>query len=316
MPARPPMFRSVLVPLDGSHFAERALPLAASIARATRARLRLVLVHQSPSAPADRTTARLATSLDLMMRKAERDYLRTRVRELREGSGGQVVGVTLAGPVVATLLRYVNEIGADLVVMTTHGRGGIQRAWLGSSADQLLRSLEIPLILVRPAENESAAPAVAAEILVALDGSRLAEGVIEPAAALGAALGVPLSLLQVVLPVAAMGEAALALPSRHDEALTAMRRDEAKDYLTGVAERLRDQGLTAGSAVVVGAPVADTILEIARSRSVAMLAIATHGRGGLRRLILGSVADKLVRGTEQPVLVVRPRKVPARRGKP
>jgi nucleotide-binding universal stress UspA family protein len=316
MPARTSMFRSVLVPLDGSSFAERALPLAASIARATRAKLRLVLVHQPPSAPADRGTARLATSVDLMLRKAERDYLRTRVGELREKSGGQIVGVTLPGPVVPTLLRYVSEIGADLVVMTTHGRGGIQRAWLGSIADQLLRSLEIPLILVPPAENESPAPADSAEILVALDGSRLAEGVIEPAAALGEALGVPLGLLQVVPPVAARGEAAFALPSRHDEGLTAMRRDEAKDYLTGVTERLRDQGLTAGSAAVVGAPVADTILEIARSRSVAMLAIATHGRGGLRRLILGSVADKLVRGTEKPVLVVRPRKVPARRGKP
>ncbi len=315
MPARTPMFRSVLVPLDGSRFAERALPLAASIARATRARLRLVLVHQSPSAPADRATARLATSVDLMVRKAERNYLRTRVGELRERPGGQVVGSTLAGPVVPTLLRYVSEIGADLVVMTTHGSGGIQRAWLGSIADQLLRSLEIPLILVRPAENESPAPADSAEILVALDGSRLAEGVIEPAAALGAALGAPLSLLQVVPPATVMGETAFALPSRHDEGLTAMRLDEAKDYLAGVAERLGDQVLAVGSTAVVGAPVADTILEIARSRSVAMLAIATHGRGGLRRLILGSVADKLVRGTEKPVLVVRPRKVPARRGK-
>ena len=172
MPGKPPSFRSLLVPLDGSRFAEQALPLAMAIAGATGAKLRLVLVHQSPSPPADAVTVRLATSIELMTQKAEREYLRRIAGTMRSGEARRVTGVTLAGPVVPTLLKYIDEIGVDLVVMTTHGRSGIQRAWLGSVADQLARSLEIPLVLVRAEEGEGRTAALPVEILVALDGSR------------------------------------------------------------------------------------------------------------------------------------------------
>jgi len=306
--------RSVLVPLDGSRFAEQALPLALAIARATRAKLRLVLVHQHPSPPMDEATARLATSIDLALLKAERTYLRKTVATLRGRSERQVVGVTVAGPVAPTLLEYIGEIGADLVVMTTHGRSGIQRAWLGSVADQLIRSLEIPVVLVRPAEGQAAVVAPPREILVSLDGSPLAEGVLEPATALARALGARLGLLQVVTPVPLMNEPMVAYATGFDEGLTAMRREQAKDYLADVAERLRGEGLEVSSTAAIGAPVAEAILDVARSEAVGMLAVATHGRGGLRRMVLGSVADKLVRGSEKPVLVVRPRKPSARKG--
>ncbi|MGH7580865.1 MAG: universal stress protein [Gemmatimonadales bacterium] len=305
------MTRSVLVPLDASPLAEQALPLAAEIARATRARLRLVLVHLRPSPPTDQLTARLATSIDLATRKAERSYLRRTAAGLRGKLGRRVTGVTLAGPVAPTLIKYIGEIGADLVVMSTHGRGGVRRAWLGSVADQLVRSLEIPLVLI-PADGTSASGASPVEILVALDGSPLAEGVLEPATALARAFGARLGLLQVVPPVL------LADPPRPPslkfrEDLTSMRRQQAQDYLDDLAERMRAEGLRAGSSAVVGAPVAQTILDVARGEAVGMLAVATHGRGGLRRMMLGSVADKLVRGANKPVLVVRPR--PAPRGR-
>jgi len=313
MPGKPPSFRSLLVPLDASRFAEQALPLAMAIARATGAKLRLVLVHQSPSPPADEATARLATSIDLMTRKAEREYLRRIAGTMRGEAARQVVGVTLAGPVVPTLMKYIDEIGVDLVVMTTHGRSGIQRAWLGSVADQLVRSLEIPLVLVRPNESENRAAAPPAEILVSLDGSPLSEGVLEPAAALGLALGARLGLLQVVSPVPLTSDPMIAYVTGFDEGLTTIRRQQAQDYLADIAERLREQGLQASSSAVVGSPVAETILDVARGESVGMIAVATHGRGGLRRILLGSVADKLVRGAEKPVLVVRPRKPPARK---
>lgn len=308
MPAKTASLRSVLVPLDASPLAEHALPLAAEIARTTRARLRLVLVHQSPSPPTDELTARLATSIDLATRKAEREYLRRMAAALRDSSGRQVAGVTLAGPVAPTLIQYIAEIGADLVVMTTHGRGGIRRAWLGSVADQLVRSLQVPVVLMA-ADGRSAPAVPPAEILVALDGSALAEGVLEPATLLGRALGARLGLLQVVTPVPVMTDPPLPYPMGSDENLTTIRRQQAQDYLDDIAERIREEGLQASATAVVGAPAAQSILDIARRESVGMLAVATHGRGGLRRLILGSVADKLVRGAERPVLVVRPRKV-------
>jgi len=316
MPAKLRTTRSVLVPLDASPLAEQALPLAAEIARATRARLRLVLVHQSPSPPMDELTARLATSIDLATRKAERDYLRRIAAGLRGTLGRRVAGVTLAGPVAPTLIKYIGEIGADLVVMSTHGRGGVRRAWLGSVADQLVRSLELPVVLV-PADGVSAFLASPAEILVALDGSPLAEGVLEPATVLARALGARLGLLQVVTPVPLLADPPLPPSLEFDEDLTSLRRRQAQDYLDDLAERMRAEGLRAAASAVVGAPVAQTILDVARGEAVGMLAVATHGRGGLRRMMLGSVADKLVRGGDKPVLVVRPRPVsrrPRRRG--
>jgi nucleotide-binding universal stress UspA family protein len=312
------MTRSVLVPLDGSRFAEQALPLALVIARAERAKLRLVLVHQKLSPPMDKATARLARSMDLALRKAERDYLRGVVEMHRGEASRQVVGVTIAGPVAPTLLKYIREIGPDLVVMTTHGRGGIQRAWLGSIADQLIRSVEIPTILVRPAEGEGAAAVPVSEILVCLDGSPSAEGVLEPVAALAGALDARLGLLQVVPPVPLMTDPMLAYATSFDERLTAIHRQQAEEYLAEIAGQMRDAGLQASARVITGASVAEAIFEAARREPVGMLAVATHGRGGLRRMVLGSVADKLVRGAEKPILVVRRRKPPrprtARRG--
>jgi nucleotide-binding universal stress UspA family protein len=304
MPAKPPALRSVLVPLDASPLAEQALPLAAAIARSTRARLRLVLVHQSPSPPTDDLTARLATSIELATRKAEREYLKRTAATLRGRSKRQVTGVTLAGPVGPTLTKYIGEIGADLVVMTTHGRSGIRRAWLGSVADHLVRSLDIPIVLVTAHEAPSAAEPE--EILVALDGSPLAEGVLQPAATLARALEARLSLLQVVPPVPLVTDPPLPWALGFDQGLTTIRRQQAQDYLDDVAQRLRDKGLEVSGAAVVAAPVAQAILDVARAEAVGMLAVATHGRGGLRRVMLGSVADKLVRGAEKPVLVVRP----------
>ena len=302
--------RSVLVPLDGSTFAEQALPWAIAIARAAGARLRLVLVHEAPpTPPLDETTARLYTKIELALRKSQREYLRRIVERIRGKHPVQTATATLQGSPARALGNYVGEIRPDLVVMTTHGRGGIHRAWLGSVADQLVRSLEIPMLLIRPREGGTPADEASAlmEILVALDGSRRAEAALPPAAALAKLLGARLALVQAVQPAVVTSDPPLPVPTGFDEELSRVRRREAQDYLDDVAEQLTAQGVPASGAAVLGGSAFDTIQEAARSPRTSVVALATHGRGGLRRLVLGSVADKLVRAGEHPILVTRPR---------
>jgi nucleotide-binding universal stress UspA family protein len=310
-------FRSILVPLDGSPLAEQALPLAAYIAQQAGSKLRLVLVHQLPSAPVDPLAAKLFASIELATRKSERGYLRDIQAKLREGGTRLSSAVTLTGKAGPELARYVRELGIDLVVMATHGRGGIRRAWLGSVADHLIRTLEVPVLLVRPQEGKPAPDRSlgAGQILVPLDGSPLAEQALDSAAALARIWDAEVTLLQVVRPVLLAADPALPLPSAYDEDLTASCRQQAQDYLDDIVQRMRGQGLRATGVAVVAWNAADAILDVARPERVSIVALATHGRGGLRRLVLGSVADKLVRGADVPLLVYRPagRRKPKRR---
>ena len=304
----PSPFRSILVPLDGSPFAEQAVPLASRIAQPAGGKLRLALVHGLPPAPIDPVGAKLFTSIELATRKSERSYLRGIQARLREGGMRLSSAVTLTGTAGPALAQYVGEMGIDLVVMATHGRGGVRRAWLGSVADHLIRTLRVPVLLVRPREGEPgpARPPGMGQILVPLDGSPLAEEALDAAAALARIWDTELTLLQVVPPVLPSHDLALPVPSAYDEELTAMCRTQAQDYLDDVIERLRGQGLRATGVAVVGWNTVDSILDVARPERAAAVVLATHGRGGLRRLALGSVADKVVRGADVPVLVYHP----------
>ncbi|HUF36327.1 MAG TPA: universal stress protein [Gemmatimonadales bacterium] len=301
-------FNLVVVPLDGSHWAEHALPCAAAVARAAKARLRLVLVHQLPPPPTDRASLKIYTSLEVAVRKNQRGYLKKVAARLREGWGIPVTSVSPEGPVGPTLVRFLDELGADLVVMATHGRGALGRALLGSVADHVVRAARVPVLLVRPPDDESPPPDAtwtASEILVPLDGSSVAEAALEPAADLARLLGARLSLVQVVVPLASATDPPLPFPMGYDQHLTELRRREAQVYLDRVAERLRAGGLTAGAAAVVGPSAAGALTDLTRPGRADMIAIASHGHGALHRVALGSVADKLVRAAEVPVLVIR-----------
>lgn len=301
--------RSILVPLDGSSVAEQALPVAASIAERARCKIKLVLVHQ-PLLGVEPGPA--YTKMELAMERANRDYLRSVVARYRERLGGTLTSAVLEGPVATTLARYARELAADLLVMTTHGRGGIRRAWLGSVVDQVIRTSEVPILVVRAHEVEETPSVRLDEILVPLDGSPLAEAVLEPVTALARLWDAEISLVQVVRPITLTSDPVLPFPVGYSDQVTRMRRDEAQDYIRDVAERLREAGVKASGIAVIGGAVAETLLDLARPERVGLIATATHGRGGVRRMVLGSVADKLVRAADLPVLVVRPKAKPVR----
>jgi nucleotide-binding universal stress UspA family protein len=226
----------------------------------------------------------------------------------------------MKGEVADCIREQAAESGADLVVMTTHGRGPLARFWLGSVADELVRRSPVPLLLVRPRET---APDPGQEpdlgrVLLPLDGSTLAEQIIEPAVALGGLAGAEYTLLRVVRP-AVWVHAVLESPDARREAQSLLDRvedlrrqvlKEAEDYLTGVAQRLRARGLRVQTRVAVDEHPAGAILHEAAAGGAGLIALATHGRRGLSRLLLGSVADKVVRGAPVPVLVHRPAAAP------
>ena len=302
------MYRTILVPLDGSAFAEHALPLAVSIARRAGATLRLVRVHV-PAATLYRNSD-LAANLDLdaLVRDEERPYLDHVSGRIAQVCGLRPDVALLDGRVADVLYEQGVSAGVDLVVMATHGRGPLSRVWLGSVADELVRRLPTPLLLVRPGETapDLAHPPAMRHVLIPLDGSALAEDILEPALELGRLMQTDYTLLRVIEPVivpdARLGGNAV---SGLDPVLLQAIQSEAQDYLERVAERLRSSSVHVQARVVTNRWAAGAILEEAGSGATQLIALATHGRRGLGRLLLGSVADKVVRGASVPVLLRR-----------
>ncbi len=310
------MYRSLLVPLDGSDFGECALPLALSVARRLGTSLRVVHVHVSPWVTHGELGEQYDETTDRILRERDRAYLDAVVQRLAAAADISLSSALLDGPVADAIGWHATATESDLLVMTTHGRGPFARFWLGSVADALVRQASIPILLVQPQEAPSdlAQEPVLRRVLIPLDGSELAEQILEPALALGAATQAEYTLLRVIQPMIPGGHVpAGAKVMRFREPLLgqlqAVHRQEwaeAQEYLERLAERLRSRPLTVQARVVSHDQPAAAILDDAQKSAVDLIALATQGRGGLKRLLLGSVADKVVRGAATPVLVYRP----------
>ncbi len=311
------MLKSIVVPLDGSSFAEHALPLALSIARRAKATLNVVLVHV-PLADAFAEPYRgMETPNDEPLKARERAYLTGMVVKLKKVASVPVVATFAEGPVVPTLREQITAGGADLVVMTTHGRGAFARFWLGSIADQLIREVNVPMLLVRPADGAAdlSHEKLLRHILIPLDGSPLAEQVVEPAVELGSLMEADYSLLRVVPPISPLPVDVVELPLSEDahplyERLKTLHAEEMKragDDLDRVRKPLAAKGMRVVAKAAEFDQPARAILDAAQDGANDCIGLATHARRGLGRLFLGSVADKVIRGATVPVLVYRPR---------
>jgi nucleotide-binding universal stress UspA family protein len=308
------VYRNILVPLDGSPFAEHALPLARSIARRCGANLHLAHVI-APITEAYVEGMFFAGELIEDVRQRQREYLADVVKRL--GMTEMVSSTVLEGEVASTLSDHAAVIGADLVVMATHARGPLGRFWLGSVADEVEHEVEVPLLLVRPEEkwvdlNQEPAPG---RVVLPLDGSPLAEGILEPAIAIGALMPnmefILVRAIRPVVPVYAMPEPPVidAEGSRLMDQVETMQeqlKQEAQAYLDTVAARLKNRGLNVRTHVVLEDRPAQAILHEAEATGAGLIALETHGRRGLARLVMGSVADQVVRRAHVPVLVQRP----------
>jgi nucleotide-binding universal stress UspA family protein len=212
----------------------------------------------------------------------------------------------LSGSIAESLEDYVERTGTDLVVMTSHGRGGVGRMVLGNVADQLVHRLDVPVLILRPAEKTRRYPTPESRrILVALDGSAVAESILDQAATFARLTDSELLLVSVVQPIPILLPPFLWPPERLTQTPEA-RELETRRYLETVQERLRAEGLAVQCRVTESAKVAREILRLARQDECSLIAMATHGASGLDRMMLGSVADQVVRHAEVPVLLLRP----------
>lgn len=303
------MYRALLVPLDGSSFAEQALPMAVEIAVRSGATLHIVVVHSAIAVvPGPGEPVVLDPAVDDASRRQEEKYLATVSKPLTGQGVHQVVTSLLDGPTAQRIGDYVRAHAIDLVVLTTHGRGVLSRFWIGSVADRLVRLLETPILLIRPqAVRGAPSPAMVRRILVPLDGSPLAAAMVEPVSRFGQLLGAEFTLFRAVvlpplvwlpLPGVIMPPEVAGMPARLEL--------EANRYLHQVAQQLRLKGSSVEIAVEVAPEPVAAIADYAERHGADLIALATHGYGGATRLLLGSVADKLLRTATVPLLVWRP----------
>ncbi|MBO9315250.1 MAG: universal stress protein [Chloroflexus sp.] len=293
------MFRTLLVPLDGSVVGEQALAAAARLARACGATIHLVHVHYPNSLTPIfiETLPVIDAELHSLAAEHERFYL-AQIAAQPVLSGIHTVISRLEGPVAETLANHAQAINADLIVMTTHGWSGFEHFWLGSVAEALLRLTHTPLWLMRPGDSAVRAAQPLHRILVPLDGSTHAEQVLLPAQRLAAVDGARLILARV-----------LVRRQRDSDEAIAEQKQAIEAYLKEVAARLEAQGVTidiAVGAVGTADQPARALLNLSRELQADAVALATRGQGGWQRLIMGSVADKIIRASPVPVLVVRP----------
>jgi nucleotide-binding universal stress UspA family protein len=222
-----------------------------------------------------------------------------------------------SGSISEVIAEQAEELKPDLVVMTTHGWGGLTRMFLGSIADELIRQLPMPLIIIRPEDGKvdlDNLPSLK-KVLIPLDGAPEAEKMLPSAGKLARVMDAELTLFRSLSPVPSshyepqgfkdFDEEAEHLVEKTEEA-QAHLLEKAEEYLKAMADHLRAEGLKVETKLATRPHPASVILKLVEQEGFDLIALETHGRKGLSRLFLGSVADKLIRSATVPVMVHRP----------
>ncbi|BCX04561.1 MAG: universal stress protein UspA [Candidatus Roseilinea sp.] len=274
------MYRKILVPLDGSKQAECVLDIAGELAR--RANAQLDLVHVS--------TALEAQSL------AHDNYLERLAQQMAERWRIQTTATIVDDErfepkldVASALFQFACDSRADLVVMARLGRGSLVRMWLSSVSERIIRWCPVPVLLWRYTGSAPEPETLAAvrRILVPLDGSRVAEEVLDHAIDMQRLLDAVLQLVRVVAPSGGTAE-------------------QARDYLDATAATLSSRGVRVQTQLIEAESVSQAILDHAARAPSAMIAMSTHGYTGIARMLLGSVAAGMLDNATVPVMLFRP----------
>lgn len=293
------MLDKVLVPLDGSPQAEEALPYAKAIGRDEGTSI--TLYHVVDLETLERHDPDHAPFIEQMLMRAEtraRDYLHS----LQTNSLSVVPRTDVklgTGPAAKTIVDDAVSGGYDVIAMSTHGRSGLERWVLGSVADKVLHSTTLPLLLVHPGEpTPTQAPEVTLRrVLVPLDGSELAEQAIPYAIELAKRLNVHIELLRVVRYQMGAGF------GLYVEDPSGMLEEAVKSYLSEIEKQVREKGVQTSANVLWGFPGA-RVVDAAQAEPGTIVVMSSHGRSGVGRWVLGSIADKIVRSADVPVLIV------------
>jgi len=313
------MFSSILVPLDGSWFGEHAIPSAASIARRTGARIHLVHVRTDVAFPvAVESLPYLGTHVPIVPAGGDDEYVRSLAGRLSE-TGLDVRGAVRHGPLAESLQRHAADVDADLIVACTHCHEGLSRYWHRGVGEQLVSGANLPTLLIRADETrpDLLEPRSFRHVLVALDGSGLAESAVAPAAAFARSFGARVTLLRAIRPVSMPGLAAMSDEVPPDPAVVENQREAAEAYLDSVAGRLRDAGVPTDTRVVMGEEPAPAIVHATRPDlepgvpPVDLIVMGTRCRGRILRALVSSVSDEVLHNAPIPLLLHHPADEPS-----
>ena len=292
--------RRILVPLDGSPLAERALPAAITLAQAfskTEPCEVHILRVVTPIMVALEPT--LYTETIYLGEEESKSYLAAVALEYAD-SGVPLVASAETGSVAETIIYYAQENEINLIVISSHGRSGLSRWVYGSITDKVLRQSCCATMIIRQQVEKVAG--TFKKILVCLDGSALAEQVLDSALPLAECSQAEIMLLRVVEPANLLFDMDTA--DQVQESVNAIERGEAEAYLNNLMVQLPPFSGALTARTLMGAP-ADTILDFAQEQHVDLIAMSSHGRSGISRWIYGSVAEKVMRGATCATLIMR-----------
>jgi nucleotide-binding universal stress UspA family protein len=298
------MYTRILIPLDGSEAAEAVLPYAGALAAGFKSAIELLSVVDI-GAMAAHLAADRARYLDTLIATAEKNSADYLAKLAKTFSHSITECRVVRGKPEGAILETASRDRDTLIAMATHGRSGAARWLLGSVAEKVLRGTTNPLFLVRAGiDPKLPLQPIINSIVVPLDGSPLAEQMLPIVSSWAQALDVEVTLVRAFeFPAAAYYGSEDFLPDY--DAMREEARKEAADYLRQKADSLISEGVRTVSILTMEGPAADQIISFARTAPRAVIAMSTHGRSGVRRWILGSVTEKVVRHGNDPVLVVR-----------
>ena len=294
------VYKSILVPLDGSPHAEHALGIATAIAKQTRCDLHLVHVFR------DFVVDELPFygSSGEAVRAGAENFILSAALRVQRALETRVDGALLDGSTAPAIAERAAKVGADLIVMGSHGRTGASRFWLGSVADAVMRSATVPVLMVRTdGETQRTPPRMFERILVPLDGSELAESALPHAMSIAQMNAARVHFLRVEELVEDLRRSVWTIAASEPDDVQ-LRLERADRYLDSVVADCSPAHVSkeARPAHRIG----EAIAQVAVERDTDLIAMATHGRGASRMLI-GSVADKVIRGTQCSILLLRAR---------
>ena len=305
------MYKVIMAPTEGSDSEKVAISVAVKLAHRFKADLHLVRVKSEPLIV--ETIAQMpVVQTEQLLREERLAHLRQLEAigsECRTLGEIRVMTALEDGPVGPSLRDYALKSNVDLIVMSSHARGGVKRITLGSVTDYLIRRTNIPVLVVRPPVSfiapgpQSQQPV--SRIVVPLDGSELAEQILPEVAALALRLGSTVSLLHVLTPIS-YSQKEIMQPGLPwwDADIAA-----ADGYLTRAASYLTEEGLSVSKDVVLSDDIATAILDYSARMRADIIALATSGTGGMSRFVFGTVADEVTRKSMTSLLVFHP-KVP------
>jgi len=293
-------FKRILVPLDGSELAERALVPALALATVMPAKLFFIRVAIPLSVNLDPKLYQRI--IELRQNEAKR-YLRS-IQSRFSSSPVEIEFQVVVGRAARSIINFAQEKEFDLIVMSSHGRSGVNRWIYGSVANKVLHNAPCAKAIIHPQviiESFSIK-----RILVPLDGSSIAEQALEPALALAEAVSAELIFLRVTtLPHISK----LPVPGWPGlDAVMDAAEQEANAYLKGVHAAVGDSPVSASSETATGL-AAEGIIDFADSQQVDLIVMCSHGRSGIERWAFGSVTEKVLRGAKCITLVIRGKEV-------